>query len=97
MENIIDDGYRQFATVRQLEYLDAIEKHGSITQAAKQLNVNRKCIQTAIQSIKQKAALQGYSPEHDMTHIVPSPFELKGTSTLFKDGKPVPTLTAITN
>lgn len=28
-------------------------------------------------------AMQGYAPEHDMTHTVPKPFVLKGTSTLY--------------
>lgn len=32
------------------------------------------------------AARQGFSPEHDMVHVTPSPFVVKGTSTLYKDG-----------
>lgn len=32
-------------------------------------------------------ALRGISPEHDMTHAVPAPFYLKGTSTLYTQGE----------
>ena len=35
------------------------------------------------------AAMQGWSPDHDMTHVVPSPFVVKGTSTLYDEaGRP---------
>jgi hypothetical protein len=32
-------------------------------------------------------ALQGYAPEHDMTHEVPEPFSVKGVSTLYTTGE----------
>lgn len=79
-----------YATVRDLEYLDALEKYGNITQAAKQLNVSRKAIQKAIDRVKRRAAIGGYSPEHDMTHPVPDGFKVRGVSTYYNnDGKPV--------
>lgn len=38
---------------------------------------------------KAKLAKQGFSPDHDMTHMVPDGFHLKGASTLYgEDGKP---------
>jgi hypothetical protein len=53
------------------------------------MSVDPSCIRRAVQAVKKKAALQGYSPEHDMTHIAPDPFIVRGTSTYFnKDGKP---------
>jgi hypothetical protein len=39
--------------------------------------------------VQNKAARMGYSPSHDMTHIVPDGFRIKGTSTLYDEaGKP---------
>lgn len=37
--------------------------------------------------VRERAALQGHSPENDMTKVSPDPFMVKGTSTLYgKDG-----------
>ena len=41
---------------------------------------------------KAKMARKGWSPEHDMTHIVPDGFHLKGTSSLYKEGVKAPVL-----
>jgi hypothetical protein len=39
--------------------------------------------------VKRKAAIAGYSPEHDMTRTVPEPFVVRGTSTYYdKEGQP---------
>jgi hypothetical protein len=85
----IDVELRSYATVRQLEYLDAIEECGSHRKAAKKLNIQSSVIDHAIKSIKKNAALKGYSPEHDMTRTVPSPFVVKGISTYYNaEGKP---------
>lgn len=84
-----DANLRSYATVRDLEYLEAIEKYGTLTNAAKQLNVNRRAIQKSIQRIEKRAALSGYSPDHDMVHTVPDGFKVKGVSTYYgEDGKP---------
>jgi hypothetical protein len=79
-----------FATVRDLEYLEAMEKYGGIAKAAKALNVHRKTIHLAIDRLKKRAAIAGYSPEHDMTHPVPDGFKVRGVSTYYNnDGKAV--------
>ena len=89
MKNPIDVELRSYATVRQLEYLDAIEECGSQRKAAKKLGIGATTIDQAMVSIKKKAALAGYSPEHDMTRTVPSPFVVKGISTYYNaEGKP---------
>lgn len=79
----------EFCTVRQLEVVQAVERVGSIRGAAKELGIN---YSTALQSMdlaKKKAARQGVSPDHDMTHSVPDGFNVKGVSTYYdKDGKP---------
>jgi len=86
---MIDDDLRQFATVRQLEILDAFVLHGSHGKAAKALGVCKGTVQGAMESLRRKASRQGYSPEHDMTHIVPDGYIVKGVSTYYnKEGKP---------
>jgi len=38
-------------------------------------------------ALEQSQTLHGYNPDHDLTHVVPSPLVLKGTSSLYKDGE----------
>lgn len=85
---MIDAKLYQFATVRQLELLEAIEKHGSISKAARALDCGETTVRDALDRVKRKAALAGYAPENDMTRTVPDGFKLRGVSTLYdRDGK----------
>lgn len=86
---MIDPQLYSYATVRQIEYLEAIELHGSQRKAAKALGVHSSAVDRAIKSVMQRAARQGYSPEHDMTRTVPVGFHVKGVSTYYNaEGKP---------
>jgi len=86
---IIDEGLKQFASDTQAKYIDAVNEHGSNRQAAFALKVTPSTIDGAIQRLKRNAAMQGYSPEHDMNKIAPDPFRVRGVSTYYdKDGKP---------
>ena len=76
-------------TDTQHHYIDACIKLGSQNKAAKDLGVTRRCVDKVINRVRARAALQGWSPEHDLVHPVPSPFIAKGHSTLYKDGKPL--------
>lgn len=79
---------RQFATPRQLEYLDAIEKHGGQRKACKALGLTRSALQDSLNRLKITAARKGYSPDHDMTKTVPDGYMVRGVSSLYdKDGK----------
>lgn len=79
----------QFATVRELEFIEAIEKHGNHRLAAKALGVSRGTIGDAIVRLKRRAAFNGHAPEHDMTRTVPDGYIVKGVSTYYdKDGRP---------
>ena len=80
---MIDVQLASYATVRQLEYLEAVDKHGSNQKAAKALGIGRRVVDKAIESLKAKAALQGYSPAHGMTRTVPDGFKVKGVSTYY--------------
>jgi hypothetical protein len=85
----MDAQLASFATVRELEYLEALEKHGSVIRAAKALGVVRGSIQGAMANLRKRAALRGYSPSHDMTKTVPDGFKVKGVSTYYdEEGKP---------
>jgi hypothetical protein len=42
-------------------------------------------LRLGIESEDKRAAIQGFAPDHDMTHMVPSPFVVKGTSTLYDE------------
>lgn len=86
---MIDEGLRQFATVRQLEIIDAVNLHGSHGKAARALNVCKGTVQRALEGLKSRAAKQGYSPQHDMTRTVPDGYMVKGVSTYYNaEGKP---------
>lgn len=86
---MIDQGLKQFATEKQLKYIEAAHKHGSLRAAAKALGVNHKTIHKAFIAVKKRAQSRGYSPEHDFTRPVPDMFIAKGVSTYYnKDGKP---------
>lgn len=85
----IDPELRSFATPRQLEYIDAIEKHGSQQKAAKALGIGRRTLDQGMVLLRKNAALRGYSPDHNLTHTVPAPFSVKGYSQYWTaEGKP---------
>jgi hypothetical protein len=84
----LDPKLREFCTVRQLEVFEALEEEGSERKAAKRLKCANSLIGKTIQAIKKKAALQGYSPDHDYSRTVPDGFKVRGVSSLYdKDGK----------
>jgi len=86
---MVDPNLRQWATEREISIIDAIEQYGSGTAAAPHLGLNKSNVNRAIQGLARRAAKMGYSPSHDMTHIVPDGFRVKGVSTFYdKDGKP---------
>ena len=82
-------GYRDYATARQAEILDAIEAHDySYTAAAAALGVDRSAVSHAVRHVKAAAARRGFSPAHDLNKPVAPGFQLRGTSTLYnKEGE----------
>jgi len=88
LTDTLDPNLRQFGTDRQKEIFDAVELHGGLRSAARALNCNYTNVHSAFQALRKKAALQGYSPEHDMTKTVPDGFKAKGVSTYYdSEGK----------
>jgi hypothetical protein len=85
----VDDKLREFATERQAVIFDAVKQYGSHRAAAEALGLAHGTVGDSMQALKKKAAKAGWSPDHDMTHIVPDGFRVKGTSTLYDaEGKP---------
>lgn len=86
---IIDEKFKEFATEIQARRIDLLNKHFSFCAAAKAEGVHRKTFQTSIEQVKKKAALRGFSPDHDMTRTVPDGYQVKGVSTYYNaEGKP---------
>jgi len=85
---IVDDpieleGLKKFATPIQLRYLEAVLEAGSQRAAATLLGCERTTIGKAIRRVRRNAAIQGWSPNHDMSVEVPEPFGIAGISTLY--------------
>lgn len=78
----------RFASPAQDRYLEAVLRLGSCRKAARELGVHNATVSRCIKSLQDKAALQGYSPEHDMTRTVPDGFKVKGVSSYYNhDGE----------
>lgn len=79
----IDEGLKQFATERQIEYIDAVNTHGGVRQAGEFLKVAESSVRRSIIAIQKKAAIRGYAPESNMTRTAPEPFVVRGVSTYY--------------
>ena len=78
----------EFATQRQLDYLEAIREHGTQAAAAEHLGVSKQSLEEALQRLRKKAAMRGMSPQHDMHKMVPEGYIVKGVSTYYdEEGK----------
>lgn len=85
---MIDPIIKQYATARQVEFIDAINSTGTRARAAKELGINIRTLERGIAAVNKKAALHGYAPSHDMTRTVPDPFIVKGVSSYYnRDGE----------
>jgi len=87
----VDEKLKDYATESQKRYIDAVNKAGSMRQASRDLGVNYGSVHQAIHSVKNVAALRGYSPEHMNTHAAAPGFKVKGHSTLVNKatGEPI--------
>lgn len=79
------------------QMMDAVEKFGGISPAARKMCIPYPTMQGRVRAAKargigstrqQLETKQGWNPEHDLTQVVPAPLILRGTSTLYKDGTP---------
>lgn len=86
MSNGIDIILKDWATDKQVLYIDHINEHKSVSKAAEFFNVSIATIHSSLNGLKKRAASKGYAPNNDMVHVVPDPYIVRGTSTLYKDG-----------
>ena len=79
---------RQFAGDRTCELIDAKLKGLSGRQIHEAIGLEPGNGRKLMRSLKAKAAKLGWSPSHDMTHMVPEGFQIKGVSTYYgQDGQ----------
>jgi hypothetical protein len=88
----IDTALYEYCTPRQRECLEAVNTHKSVRAAAKALKCNKNQILQALRLTEKKAAIYGYSPQHDLTHAVAPGQRLRGASTLYRRGEAEPVL-----
>ena len=82
-------GLLQFCeTDRQRLVISLRQKGLSAKEVGEQVGAHERNVMAMCKRLRDKAAKQGYSPEHDMVHTVPDGYKVKGTSTLYKDGQP---------
>ena len=73
----------EYATPRQIEFLEAVDKYGGVSSAAKAMGLNHSTISKSLKALKKKAALSGYQPERGLSHPTASGFTTKRVSTLY--------------
>lgn len=78
------DSLRPWASPRQLEYIDAIQRLGSARKAAASFGLHHDRVRKSLAGLKKRAAAKGHSPEHGLVRTVPDPYVVKGHSTLDK-------------
>lgn len=89
MAHIDPNLYDYCDTEKQKETLRLLDELGSGAAVAARLGVHRSWPSGLVKRLKQKAARRGYSPDHNMKHIVPEGYLVKGVSTYFdSDGNP---------
>ena len=76
-------------TERQREVIAALISEGSVRRAAVKVGINKSNVSGIVARVRALAARQGYSPPHDMTHVVPDGYVVRGVSTYYDaKGKP---------
>jgi hypothetical protein len=85
----VDDRLLEFCkTDAERSDVKAVLKHGSIRAAARGESKHFTTVRDRVKRVKARAAIQGWSPEHDMVHAAPDTHILGGDSTLYdSEGK----------
>jgi len=74
---------------QDLECLQMLSEGRTQATVAESMGVARRTIERRLKAIRDVAAVRGWSPEHNMTQVVPEGYVVKGTSTLYDgDGQP---------
>jgi hypothetical protein len=84
--NHIDEALKEYATPRQIEFIDAVNKHHTMRGAADALGINNGVISESITRLRKRAAACGYSPEEDAKGLAPAGYRVKGKTLHFTKG-----------
>lgn len=77
---------RAYALSKQQSEIISLREQGmSFFKIAKTLGKDSSNVRRSYKRVESRAAKQGYSPSHDMTHTVPEGFTVSGVSTLYND------------
>lgn len=75
---------------QRLIVTEHIEKGIPLSEVCRQAGISERGMRKSKQMILARAAMQGYSPDHNWTHPVPDGHKVKGVSTYYNDeGKPI--------
>jgi hypothetical protein len=75
-------------TARQAEIIQAVIDEGSNNKASLKLGIVRQSVDEVVKKVKKRAAIKGWSPDHDMIRPVPDAFVVRGVSTYYNaEGK----------
>lgn len=88
MQNVTTEHLKYCVTERETHIIASYSQTQSQRATAKDLSIGKGTVQRALKAVIDRASLQGFAPDHDMTHTAPDTHFVKGTSTLYKDGKP---------
>lgn len=69
-----------FATVRQIEFIDAVRLHGNIANAARALGVDAKTIRNSLNSLEVKGSRKNPKSHDYAKGVVPDGFGIRGIS-----------------
>lgn len=76
-------------TERQKAAIELLINGATKKEVADKFGCSERSVYKIIDRVKNHAAKQGHSPQHDMTHTVPEGFKVKGVSTYYnEDGVP---------
>ncbi len=70
-------------TDNQRNVLAEVRSCGTVAAAAKSMGVSERVTYCTLRRIKVEAARRGWSPDHDMTKVVPEGFGVKGVSSYY--------------
>jgi hypothetical protein len=87
IEYVVDPKLKDWATPRQAELIDAINEHGGLRAASRALGRAVSGFSQMLSSVKAKASLGGYSPDHDLNKPIAPGYVGKGHSTLYRVDK----------
>ncbi len=79
----VDVALKQWATTVQADYIDSILAEGSMRAAARKLGLAPSTVVQSMLNLRKRAALAGWSPDHDMRQTVPDGFSVKGVSSYY--------------